>query len=379
MMDHVEVVDPLTVKVVLKQPSAPFIAQLTDRSGMIVSPKAAEAEGSDFALHPVCVGPFRFVERVAQDHITLERSPGYWDAKDIHFDKVIYQIIPDSTVRLTNLQAGSTDFVEQIAPTDVPAVKGNPKLQVVTSASLGFQGLSFNTGAGKQGQTPLAHDQRVRQAFELAIDRDALLQVVFEGMYTATAQAISPVSPYHVDSIVPPARDVAKAKALLEAAGVKTPIDVSLSIFNDPLSRQVAEVLQSMTAEAGFNLKIVAMETGSAISALTSGDYQVFQVGWSGLLDPDSNIWQWLHTGGPLNDGGYSNAKLDALLEAARTTDDVAKRRDLYGEVWKIVQVEEPFVFLWTTSNIAGMKASVKGYRSLPDGLVRLQGVSIAQ
>jgi peptide/nickel transport system substrate-binding protein len=202
---------------------------------------------------------------------------------------------------------------------------------------------------------------------------------VFEGMYTATAQAISPVSPYHVDSIVPPARDVAKAKALLEAAGVKTPIDVSLSIFNDPLSRQVAEVLQSMTAEAGFNLKIVAMETGSAISALTSGDYQVFQVGWSGLLDPDSNIWQWLHTGGPLNDGGYSNAKLDALLEAARTTDDVAKRRDLYGEVWKIVQVEEPFVFLWTTSNIAGMKASVKGYRSLPDGLVRLQGVSIAQ
>jgi peptide/nickel transport system substrate-binding protein len=377
MMDHVAVVDPLTVKVVLKQPSAPFVAQLTDRSGMIVSPKAAEAAGSNFSQHPVCAGPFRFVERVAQDHITLERFPQYWDAKNIHFDKVVYQIIPDSTVRLTNLQSGGTDFAEQVSPTDVDTVKRDPKLKVVMSDSLGFDGLSFNTGAGKQGELPLARDKRVRQAFELAIDRDALLQVVFEGLYKSTAQAISPVSPYHVDAIVPPPRDIVKAKALLAEAGVKTPLDVTLSIFNDPLNRQVAEVLQSMTAEAGFNLKIVAMETGSAIAALTSGDYQVFHVFWSGLLDPDSNIWLWLHTGGPLNDGGFSNPRVDALLEEARTTTDVAKRRDLYGQMWQIVRVEEPFVFLWTMRNIAGMKASITGYRSLADGLVRLQGVSM--
>jgi peptide/nickel transport system substrate-binding protein len=378
MVDHVEVVDPLTVKVSLKQPSAPFIAQLTDRSGMIVSPKAAEAEGTNFTQHPVCAGPFKFVDRVAQDHITLERFPQYWDAKNIHFDKLIYQIIPDSTVRLTNLQAGGPDFVEQVAPTDVAAVQGNAKLKIVSSESLGFQGLSFNTGAGKNGELPLARDKRVRQAFELAIDRDALVQVVFNGMFKPTAQAISPVSPFYVASIVPPARDIAKAKALLAAAGVTGPIDVTLSIINDPLNRQVAEVLQSMTAEAGFNVKIVAMEIGSAIAALTTGEYQVFQLGWSGLLDPDSNIWLWLHTGGPLNDGGFSNPKVDALLEAARATTDVAKRRDLYGQMWQIIQVEEPFVFLWTTRNVAGMKASVTGYRSLPDGLVRLQGVSMA-
>jgi peptide/nickel transport system substrate-binding protein len=379
MMDHVEVVDPLTVKVVLKQASAPFVAQLTDRSGMIVSPKAAEAEGEQFALHPVCVGPFHFVERVAQDHITLERAPEYWDAKDIHFDRVIYQIIPDSTVRLTNLQAGSTDFSEEVAPTDVAAVQGNPKLKVIMSDSLGFNGLSFNTGAGKNGELPLARDKRVRQAFELAIDRNALLQVVFDGLLKPSVQAISPVSPYHDDTMMPPARDVAKAKALLAAAGVKTPLDVTLSIFNDPQNRQVAEVLQSMVGEAGFNLKIVAMETGSGIAALVGGDYQVFHVFWSGLLDPDSNIWQWFHTGGPLNDGGYSNPKVDALLEQARATSDVAERRALYGQMWQIVRDEEPFVVLWTMRNIAGMKASVTGYRSLPDGLVRLQGVSMAQ
>ena len=377
MVDHVEVVDPLTVRVALKQPSAPFVAQLTDRSGMIVSPKAAASEGADFALHPVCAGPFKFTERVAQDHITLERFPQYWDAKNIHFDKIVYQVISDSTVRLTNLQAGSTDFAEQIAPTDVAAVERDPKLKLVTSDSLGYQGLTFNTGAGKDGTLPMARDPRVRRAFELAIDRDALVQVVFSGMYTPTAQAISPVSPYHVAAIKPVARDVGQAKALLAAAKVQTPLDVSLSIWNDPLSRQTAEVIQSMASEAGFNVKVVALETGSALAALQSGDYQVFQSGWSGLLDPDSNIWAFLHTGGPMNDGGYHDATVDQLLDAARATGDAGQRRALYERMWRIVRQADPIVYLYTTRNIAGMDKRVTGYRSLPDGLVRLQGVAM--
>ena len=379
MMDRVDVVDPLTVNVTLKHPSAPFVAQLTDRSGMIVSPTAAAKEGAQFAQHPICAGPFRFVERSAQDHITMERFPQYWDAKDIHFDKLVYQIIDDSTVRLTNLEAGSTDFAEQIAPTDVAAVQRDPKLKLVTSDSLGYVGLTFNTGAGKQGSTPLAKDERVRQAFDLSIDRDALVQVVFNGMYKPTAQAISPVSPYHVDAVRPPARDLAKAKTLMTAAGVKTPLDVTLNTWNDPLSRQVAEVIQSMTQEAGFEVKIQSLETGSALASLESGDYQVFLTGWSGLLDPDSNLWAFLHSGGPMNDGGYHDAKVDTLLDDARATGNVAQRRDLYAQMWQIERAEEPIAYLWTTTNIAGMKKTVMGYRSLPDGLVRLQGVYMAQ
>ena len=105
-------VDPLTVRMVLKSPSSPLLAQLTDRAGMIVSPKAAEAAGKDFALHPVCAGPFKFVERVAQDHIMLERFPGYWDATDIHFDqRDLPGRSPTRSVRLANLQAGSVDLV----------------------------------------------------------------------------------------------------------------------------------------------------------------------------------------------------------------------------------------------------------------------------
>src|SRR3954451_1340351 len=184
-MDHVEVVDPATVKIVLKQASSPFLAQLTDRAGMIVSPKAAEAAGKDFTLKPVCAGPFRFVERVPQDHITLERFPQYWDAANIKLDRVTYQTIPDSSIRLANLQAGSTELVEYIVPTDVDAVKKNPKLKIAMMDALGFQTVEFNVANGPRSKSPVGEDARVRQAFQKAIDRDALLQVVYNGLYAA--------------------------------------------------------------------------------------------------------------------------------------------------------------------------------------------------
>ena len=148
VMDRVEVVDPLTVRIVLKSPSSPFVAQLTDRAGMVVSPKAAEAAGKDFGLHPVCAGPFRFVERVPQDRIVLERFPEYWDAGSIKLDRVVYQQIPDSSIRLANLQAGSIEMSEQILPTDADAVRSNPRLRLVTSDSLGYLGITVNLANG---------------------------------------------------------------------------------------------------------------------------------------------------------------------------------------------------------------------------------------
>ena len=218
-MDHVEVVDPLTVRVVMKQAFSPFVAILTDRAGMMLPPKAAEAGGKDFGLHPVCTGPFRFVERVAQDHITLERFPGYWDAPRIHYERVTYRIIPDSSIRLANLQAGTLDLTE-IAPLDAETVKRDPKLALVSVPSLGYGALTINTGNLPKADTPLGRDARVRHAFELALDREALSQVVYAGTYQPNAQATSALSPLYVEEVAPPKRDVAKARALLKEAGV---------------------------------------------------------------------------------------------------------------------------------------------------------------
>ncbi len=151
-IDSIDVIDPLTVRLNLKHPDAPLIAQLADRAGMVLPPKAVEAAGDKFGLHPVCSGPFSFVERVPQDRIVLQRFPGYWNASAIHFDKVIYLPNPNPSVRLANLEAGALDLVEQIVPTDIAAVKKDPKLKLVEGNGLFYQGITFNVGNGPRAE-----------------------------------------------------------------------------------------------------------------------------------------------------------------------------------------------------------------------------------
>jgi peptide/nickel transport system substrate-binding protein len=378
-IDHVEVVDPGTVRVVLKSPSGAFLAQLTDRSGMILPPKATEAEGKDFAAHPVCSGPFKFVERVPQDHVTLERFADYWDAKDIHFDKVVYQVFPDSSVRLANLQAGTTDLTEYIAPTDVAAVKANPKLRLVVSDGLRYSGITNNLNNGVRSNTPYGENALVRQAFDAAIDRAALVKVVFNDMNTPTVQAVSKSSPFYDTALPPPPRDLAKAKALLKQAGVSVPVKVELLTPNQPDVLQEAEVIQSMTAEAGFDVHIQAIEFASSLAASTRGEFEAYLIGWSGRVDIDGNTYQFLHTGQGNNVSHYSSPIVDKLLEEGRGTTDMAKRLAAYQQLWPVLRRDLPVTYLYSTRNIVAMSAKLQGFRPIPDGMIRLQGLEMAK
>lgn len=377
-IDRVEVVDSLTVRVTLKTPSASFIAALTDRAGMIVSPKAAEALGREFGTRPVCAGPFRFVERVAQERIVVERFRDYWDAANIHFDRVTYLPIPDNTVRLANLQSGAVEFAERMEPDDMKTIQRARNLRAVAVDELGYQGLTINVGNGERANTPLGRDARVRQAFELAIDRAAINQVVYEGMYTPTRQPFPEANPFHVRDFPPTQRNVERARALLREAGVTTPLAIEMTIPNNPDLRQVGEVIQSMVAEAGFNLSLRAMEFASSLQAATRGDFQTYLVGWSGRTDPDGNIYTFTRTGGGQNDGRYSNPEVDRLLDAARVELDIEKRRDLYARAVRIAFGQDVNrIYLWHRKNIMGHAARLVGYRPIADGMIRLQGMRL--
>jgi peptide/nickel transport system substrate-binding protein len=378
-IDHVDVADPETVRVVLKSPSGAFLSQLTDRAGMIVSPKAATQEGKDFALHPVCAGPFRFAERVPQDHVTLERFPQYWDGKDIHFDKVIYQVIVDSSARLANLKAGAVDLAEYIVPTDAAAVKADPRLRLVVSDSLGYVGISNNVGNGKAADNPYGQDARVRQALSLAIDRAALVNVVFNDMNVPTMQSVPVASPFYDSDLKVPARDVAKAKALLAAAGVKTPVPLELMVANNPDAKQAGEVIQSMAAEAGFDVHLRATEFATTLTLSEQGEYQALLIGWSGRVDIDGNTYQFLHSHQANNVSGYANPTVDHLLEQARDMTDVAPRKALYAQVMTQEAQDLPIAYLWTPRNIVGLSAKLTGFRPVPDGMIRVQGMEIGK
>jgi peptide/nickel transport system substrate-binding protein len=140
----VEVIDQHTAKIVLSAPFAPLLAQLAYNAGAMMSPKAALAAGENFASHPVCSGPFKFVERVAQDRVVVERFTDYWDKDKIKLDRIVYLPIPDSTVRLANLQSGGIDIIEFVSPTDLDVVRKDPRLKLAGADGLGYNGITIN-------------------------------------------------------------------------------------------------------------------------------------------------------------------------------------------------------------------------------------------
>ncbi len=291
---------------------------------------------------------------------------------------MIYLPVPNSSVRLANLQAGSLDLLEYVTPSDVAAVRADKRLKLAIGDGLAYTGININLNNGPAAQTPIGQNALIRQAFELAIDRKALIDVVYSGMFTPTVQANPPSSPYYFAELQPPARDVAKAKALLQKAGVTGRVAVELTVTNSPEAQQTGEVLQAMVAEAGFDLKLKTMEFASSLSAGYKGEFNTYMIGWSGRVDPDGNMWALMHSKGSFNYGKHSNAAMDALLDEARTVTDPAARRALYGKVWDIQRQDLPLIYLYTAKNIVAMKAGLNGFSQVPDGLIRLAGVSVS-
>jgi peptide/nickel transport system substrate-binding protein len=376
-VDKVEVVDPLTVRLVLKQPFAPLLSQLTDRAGMIISPKAAREAGERFGSRPVCAGPYKFVERVQQDRIVVERFADYWNKDQVTIGRIEYRPINDSTVRLANLRAGSLDLIERALATDVPEIRANPRLRLSAGVDLGYQGVTVNIGKSDAAKTAFGQDPRVMQAFSLAIDRAAINQVVFNGAALPGNQWINPNNPYFQSRFPVPQRDVAKARQLLQAAGVRTPVVVDLMVPNNPEVRQVAEILQAMTAEAGFDLKIRVTEFATSLQEAEQGRYQAYMLNWSGRTDPDGNLFIFHGCGQPQNYGGYCNREVDALMQEARAKSDPAARKAIYEQIAEKLLTEGSIVYLYHRPVIIAHTARLDGYRAMPDGLVRVIGLKL--
>jgi peptide/nickel transport system substrate-binding protein len=375
-VDHVDVVDPLTIKLVLKTPFSPLIAQLTDRAGMMVSPKAAKEAGDKFGLHPVCAGPYKFVERVQQDRMVFEKFADYWNKDNIFIDRVVYLPIVDATVRLANLKSGGFDLIERVLATDIKDVRADPKLKLSTALELGYFGLTINI-ANDKNKGPLSQSEKVRQALDLSIDREALNQVVFNGEFTPGNQWVSPEHPYYQKAFPIPKRDVAKAKALLAEAGITGPVSVDLMVPKGAENEAVAQVVQSMAAEAGFDLKIRVVEFATTFKQAQAGEFQAFLIGWSGRIDPDGNSYVFMHTKAPQNDGGYSNPEADKALEDARLVTDPAQRKAIYEKLAKVALKDEPFIYLFHRKLLIAHTTRLEGYKQMPDGLVRVVGLKL--
>jgi peptide/nickel transport system substrate-binding protein len=378
-VQKVDAPDPQTLVITLKQPDAALLSQLSDRAGMMLSPASfAGKDTGAVARSPVCSGPYKFVERVQNDRIVLDKFDKYYDAKDYHFGRLVFLPIPDGTVRLQNLRAGSLDMLERLNPSDVQDVKGDPNLKFASVSGLGWQELVYNYTNGPGAVDNPLNDVRVRQALSLSIDREAIDQVVGGGIFEPAGQPFPPSSPYYDKAWAAPKRDVAKARALLKAAG-KPQVRITMVYGNSTQAQQMAEMIQAMAREAGIEIALQPADYAAMLSLLRQGKFQVGLRGWSGRADPDSNIHPFMYSKGELNDGRYDNPEVDKLLDQARTVTDEVQRKALYDHAQDIVRRDEAgtFVVYQPWPFVLGKK--IQGFTPYPDGMIRLKGVQYSQ
>jgi peptide/nickel transport system substrate-binding protein len=377
VVTSVDVVDPSTVRINLASPFAPLLAVLTDRSGMMVSPKAAEAAGEKFGAKPVCSGPFRFVERIAQDRITLERFPNYWDKGRIHFERIVYTPIVDSSVRLANLRSGQLDFIERLAPSDVPGLKSDSRFKIDKIVEIGYQGITINVGKSDLAQkNPLGKDARVREAFELSLDRDAIVKVAMEGEAVPGNQWVAPTNRYYGKSAPMAKRNVERAKQLLKEAGVPSP---SFTLMTPTTSdaQRIAQVVQAMAKDAGFDVKIQATEFAASLNLADKGQFEAYVVAWSGRADPDGNLHTMLSCKGPTNYAGYCKDDVEKLIDESRTSLDPVRRAAAYDKIAQQIAKDRPIIYLYHRNWLWAHTAKLTGLRAVPDGMVRVQDLRL--
>jgi peptide/nickel transport system substrate-binding protein len=378
-LKSVSVSGPDTVVLHLSAPFAPLTSVLADRSGMILSPTQLKKLGNNFAQDPVCVGPYEFSSRPSLDTIILKKSPYYYGKSHVHLSQITFEAITDPSTMAADLESGQIQVADEVTPQNVQALQNNPNTTVQAQNSLGYDGLDINTGNVNgslkpygTANNPFATHPTLREALELSLNRTQLNQVAFEGLYTPGCTPIPPNSPWAV-KVPCPAQNIAQAKKLIAATGLKTPIHVSLMVPNDPLDLQIGSIIQSMAAKAGFAVALQPLEFTTTLTRAAAGQFELYVIGWSGRVDPDQNIYSdWFPDAG-LNYTGADYPALNNLLTEARASTSTSQRQALYTQAVQLMHTELNIIYLWYPKFYLGLSKNVTGVQFLPDSLIRLE------
>lgn len=364
VVDSVTVVDKSTVQIQLKEPFAPFLSILTDRGGMMVSPAAVKQYGDDYLNHPVGTGPFSFVEHVKGDHVTLKRNDDYWNGKP-KAEEVNYKVFTNGNAKVQNLRSGMLDIIDEVPVKEIGAIKGDANFTIMAEPGMGYQGMYLNN-------TKAPFDNKyLRQAVDRAIDREAVVKVLFNGYAMPAHSPFAPGNLAHSDLDKAPKPNPDEIKDLLAKGGQPNGFSFKLYISTSPENEQFGAVIQSMLKQYNINVTLEKLEFGQLIETGDKGEFEALQLGWSGRQDPDQNFYDFVVTGTHNNDGGISIPKLDELANKARSELDEAKRKAMYEEAIKIMQEEAGYSYIYHQYNLLAMNKKISGFTYVPDGLIR--------
>jgi dipeptide transport system substrate-binding protein len=383
LLKAVEKVDDMTVKFVLNKPEAPFLANLGMDFASIFSAEYANAmteagTPEEVDLNPVGTGPFQLVAYQKDAVIRYKAHPDYWAGKAL-IDDLVFAITPDASVRWQKVQAGECHVMPYPNPADIEAIRANPDVNLLEQEGLNVGYLAFNTE-----KEPFT-DKRVRQALNIAINKEAILDAVFQGAGSVAKNPIPPTIWSYNDAVEDYPYDPEKAKALLEEAGVS---DLKSDIWAMPVqrpynpnARRMAELIQADWAAVGVDAEIVSFEWGEYLERSKNGEHQSVLLGWTGDNgDPDNFLYVLL--GCAAADDGTNRARwchkpFDDLLVQAKQISDQAERAKLYEEAQVIFKEEAPWVTIAHSVVFKPVRKEVVGFKIDPFGGHIFYGVDI--
>jgi len=381
-IDKIEKPDQGTVRLALSGPYAPFLYNMADEAGRVISPAIGEKYGPDklkVDLTNAGTGPFKFAEWKSGDHFTLVRNETYWGRDPSgtqlpYADKLIYRVIPDNNQALASLRSGEIDaFNLSVAAggsapgKDVASIRADPSLSYRDQPAYGYQPLFFNEAKPPFGSREL------RQAVSFAVDRTAITHAVWFDTALPIDAVFSPAI-WAYDAAYHPylKRDVARAKQLLAQAGLPNGFAFTLLTRNEnPAFQQGAELIKDQLKEIGVDVTIQLTDTSAFNAALKAGEHQVGFSGAASGLDPDSWVYPRFSSKGAQNSyTHYNSPDVDRLLEQARTTLDAAARKTLYQQAQKLIVDDAAVCVLYTPNVPALTRANVHNAPLAPTSAV---------
>ncbi len=383
MIDRVEVVDPLTVRIVTKYPFGAFEPTMAHVSSAIVSPVVARAKGAAFGSAADAVsgtGPYRVAGWKKDQEIVLERFDGYWGAKGLT-RRIVYRPIPEAAARVLALESGDVDVISRIPATDIPRLEAHPQVAVQKLPGVGAQQFRFNVS-----KKPFT-DPRVRQAISYAIDRRAIVTNLVASFARPSTSALTSIMRGYTNLGEIP-YDPERARQLLREAGYPNGFATTIATTpRYPMGVELAEAVAADLKKVGIPRTIEVYDWATMVQFWAGlppekNPQQIFIMG-AGASTADADwglrpIFQTARTN-ENNYGYYSNAEFDRVIEAAMRETDAAKRQALYTRAQQIVYLEDPgAVWLFDTLYSVASRTAVTGLRPMALGVVTFERAQVA-
>ena len=386
LLSSIDKVDDHTVKMTLTKPESPFVANLAmdfaaihSKEYMDAMLKAGTPEKVD--QEPIGTGPFIWANYRKDDRIIYNANVNYFRGKQ-PIDRLVFSITPDQATREARLEAGECDVIPYPNPANVAKLKENPNLQVLEQEGLNVGYLAMNV------KKPPFDNAKVRQAINMAIDKEAILAAVYQGAGKAAKNPIPPTIWSYDDSIEAYPYDVEKAKAMLAEAGVS---NLQTDLWYMPVQRpynpdakRMAELMQADLAKVGITAELKTFEWGEYRKRLQEGEHQMGMLGWTGDNGDPDNFMGVLLSCGSARQGGqnvakWCNEEFTKLIDDAKQISDVEKRTELYQQAQAIFHEDSPWVPIAHSVVHMPMSKKVSGYKVHPLGTHIFEGVDIAE